>query len=365
MGEAGGPAGWGPRAAVALFGRAPGEGKTRLRRGGVGAEGAARLYAAAARGGALAAARGLPGARAAFLCAGADQGPCEAWLRAEGLLGGGGGGAGAGGAGRLALARQDQSSPSLGARMAAAFEAEFARGADRVLVVGTDVPSVSAGALADALVALQRFDLALGPAHDGGYYLVGLAARAARGRCARLFAGVDWSTPEVLEQQLANARLLGLRAAPVEGPRAPLPPLIDVDTPEDLRLWLQQPDSKERNPEFFREAVATLWRLDRSAAEGGGAVARAGSPPPPGRGGARGAGPEGGAAAGAPPPAPRGPGGVAAGGRSPLPRLVASWLGPPVGGTGGAPAPAVAAAPARSPSSPPALSPTPYGVRPL
>ncbi len=80
--------------------------------------------------------------------------------------------------------------------------------------------------LEQALVALRRTDAVLGPARDGGFYLIGL--RKPAGRSAQLFQGVDWGTARACRQTLAQLRRAGLRVRllPVES---------DVDRPEDLR----------------------------------------------------------------------------------------------------------------------------------
>jgi glycosyltransferase A (GT-A) superfamily protein (DUF2064 family) len=74
-----------------------------------------------------------------------------------------------------------------------------------------------------ALAALDQHDLVLGPAHDGGYYLIGLRAPV-----RQLFRRIAWSTQAVLEQTVARARLLGLSTLL-------LPRLRDVDKVSDAR----------------------------------------------------------------------------------------------------------------------------------
>ncbi len=116
-----------------------------------------------------------------------------------------------------------QADGDLGARMSDAFARAFARGAGRVALVGTDAPGVSRETVKEALAALATADLVIGPAEDGGYYLVAL--RAPR---PELFAGMAWSTPSVREETLARAAGAGLSV------RA-LPRLHDVDTLDGLR----------------------------------------------------------------------------------------------------------------------------------
>jgi len=118
---------------------------------------------------------------------------------------------------------QAQVGGALGTRLAAAFQRHFDAGARRVIIIGSDCPGVDAGLVSRALAVLDEHDLVLGPAHDGGYYLIGL-----RTPVRRLFRGIAWSTPAVLGQTLARARQLGLSAVL-------LPQLRDVDTASDAR----------------------------------------------------------------------------------------------------------------------------------
>ena len=113
----------------------------------------------------------------------------------------------------------------LGRRLAAAFAAAFAAGAGRVAVIGTDCPGLRAAHLTRAFALLADHDLVLGPAADGGYYLLGL-----RQIQPALFQHKAWGTASVLADTLADARRLGLRVAQ-------LPTLRDVDTAADLAAW--------------------------------------------------------------------------------------------------------------------------------
>lgn len=116
-----------------------------------------------------------------------------------------------------------QSGEGLGARLADAFERAFRRGADRVAVVGSDTPSLGRADVTSAFAALDAADVVLGPAEDGGYYLVALRAPQ-----PALFEGIAWSTSGVLAQTLERAAAAGLRVARLATRR-------DVDTLEDLR----------------------------------------------------------------------------------------------------------------------------------
>lgn len=120
---------------------------------------------------------------------------------------------------------QPQASGNLGARMAQACQTAFAHGMERVVTIGTDCPGLTADKLTQAFQALQTSDLVLGPATDGGYYLIGL-----RRFVPELFAGIAWSTEKVLLQTIEIAQRLELSVAYLEV-------LTDIDRPEDLPHW--------------------------------------------------------------------------------------------------------------------------------
>lgn len=113
----------------------------------------------------------------------------------------------------------------LGERLQAALASAFAQGGGAVVAIGTDCPDLDATLLAEAFDHLKHHPLVLGPAQDGGYYLIGL-----REPQPQLFQGIPWSSAAVLATTVERARQLGL------GP-AYLATLRDVDRPEDLDPW--------------------------------------------------------------------------------------------------------------------------------
>jgi rSAM/selenodomain-associated transferase 1 len=117
-----------------------------------------------------------------------------------------------------------QTSGDLGQRLAGFLESEFHQGSRAVVIVGADSPTLPATIIAQAFAELARADLVLGPATDGGYYLIG---------CGRLvpalFEGIAWGSERVLEQTCERAHRLGLRLAT-------LAPWYDVDTLSDWRM---------------------------------------------------------------------------------------------------------------------------------
>ena len=112
----------------------------------------------------------------------------------------------------------------LGARMAQLVAGLLADGHRAALLVGSDLPTLPSAYLAEAarVLAEGAADVVLGPAEDGGYYLIGLAQPA-----PALFEGVAWGTDGVLEATRARARAFGLR-------EHLLPLWYDVDTAADL-----------------------------------------------------------------------------------------------------------------------------------
>jgi rSAM/selenodomain-associated transferase 1 len=115
-----------------------------------------------------------------------------------------------------------QEGSDLGARLTHAFSSTFREGASRAAVIGTDAPSVSRDQVKRSFAALDRCDLVLGPARDGGYYLMALKAEH-----PELFQGIPWSSPGVLATTEAQAERSGLTVDHLET-------LPDIDTPEDV-----------------------------------------------------------------------------------------------------------------------------------
>ena len=119
-----------------------------------------------------------------------------------------------------------QSEGDLGGRLHAVFADHFRSDADRVVVIGSDCPAVTATDIKDAWLALSAHDVVLGPALDGGYWLIGLRAPQ-----PGLFTAMPWSTDAVLAETMRRAREAGLRVALLRE-------LSDVDTEADWERWL-------------------------------------------------------------------------------------------------------------------------------
>ncbi len=100
-----------------------------------------------------------------------------------------------------------------------------------LLIIGTDLPSLSRRDLWAALEAVQQHPLVIGPAEDGGYWLLGLNARLARQCPAWLFTGIAWGGDQVLHTTLKRSRDRGFAPHLLETHN-------DIDRLEDLRPWL-------------------------------------------------------------------------------------------------------------------------------
>ena len=119
----------------------------------------------------------------------------------------------------------DQGAGGLGLRLQRQVRRGCSREGRQLVVIGTDLPGLLPADLEQAFAALGAAELVLGPAGDGGYWLIGL-----RRSWPALFSGVAWGTGSVLEQTRQAASRLGL--SPHHLARR-----CDLDRPADLRPW--------------------------------------------------------------------------------------------------------------------------------
>ncbi len=117
---------------------------------------------------------------------------------------------------------REQIGSSLGDRLQFAIASAHTDGAQKIIVIGTDCPSLTSNDLSKAFNELDKHDVVIGPAFDGGYYLIGLSEKQ-----PGLFAGVDWGTAAVFEQTIQKARVLELSVGLLRD-------LPDVDYPENM-----------------------------------------------------------------------------------------------------------------------------------
>jgi rSAM/selenodomain-associated transferase 1 len=116
----------------------------------------------------------------------------------------------------------------LGERLDRAFANAFEGGAKHAAIIGSDCPRVTKKDVRDAWLALETNDLVLGPARDGGYWLIGLNSQQ-----PLLFSQMAWSTPSVLQETVARARRSDLRIKLLRK-------LADIDTASDWSDFLAQ-----------------------------------------------------------------------------------------------------------------------------
>lgn len=128
---------------------------------------------------------------------------------------------------------------NLGQRLNAALVQGFAKGLNRILVVGSDCPGIGEAHILRALAALETQDVVLGPAEDGGYYLLGLNRPQ-----PQLFENIHWGENCVLEQTIAIATQHQLSVQLLN-------PLPDIDRPEDLPLWLPYCEDFSKRPQVL------------------------------------------------------------------------------------------------------------------
>jgi len=113
----------------------------------------------------------------------------------------------------------------LGERMKNAFAATFQKGYDKTVIIGTDCPDLNAGIIMNAFAYLNSHDVVIGPAEDGGYYLLGMKQLH-----SQLFEKITWSTSIVLDETVRKCAVLRLGYYL-------LPVLKDIDEEKDLQTF--------------------------------------------------------------------------------------------------------------------------------
>jgi len=112
----------------------------------------------------------------------------------------------------------------LGVKMKKAFELAFENNAENVIIIGSDCPELTHEIILEAFEALKKHDVVLGPAVDGGYYLLGMSTFL-----PFLFDNKEWSTPTVFEATKVDIEKHQLSLYE-------LPVLSDIDTEKDYHL---------------------------------------------------------------------------------------------------------------------------------
>ena len=122
---------------------------------------------------------------------------------------------------------QKQSGKTLGDRMRNAFSDVFATGVDQAVLLGSDLPDMDNRIIDESFEFLEKEGLVIGPALDGGYYLIGFRKNAFD---SDLFSGIDWGTSSVFRQTLGKIHTAGLNCHV-------LPSHQDIDTHDDLMAF--------------------------------------------------------------------------------------------------------------------------------
>ncbi|MCH7518951.1 MAG: TIGR04282 family arsenosugar biosynthesis glycosyltransferase [Candidatus Dadabacteria bacterium] len=120
-----------------------------------------------------------------------------------------------------------QAGETLGDKIIDAFAQVFSSGADKAVIIGTDCIDISSKTITKAIKSLKGVDVVLGPAEDGGYYLLGLSSRI-----PEIFHEIEWSTGRVLNQTLERIKEKKLNYELLKT-------LKDIDTIDDLSSQLQ------------------------------------------------------------------------------------------------------------------------------
>lgn len=143
---------------------------------------------------------------------------------------------------------EPQGDGDLGARLTRLVERAFGAGAGRVLLVGSDCPGMCPEDVTAALDLLEREEVVVGPAVDGGYYLIGL-----RGPETGLFTSIDWGSSRVLAQTRTRAAEMGLNLALIGERR-------DVDEVGDMMALVDEIADGDPRLGSFKGFVRSMLR---------------------------------------------------------------------------------------------------------
>jgi len=128
-----------------------------------------------------------------------------------------------------------QEGNSLGERMANAFDKTFSLGAEKAVIIGTDCLEITEEIISRAFQSLDEMDVVLGPAEDGGYYLLGMKEST-----SEIFDDITWSSSQVLGQTINKIKTMGLKFSLLKT-------LRDIDTISDLNNGLLAKTRKSKN----------------------------------------------------------------------------------------------------------------------
>ncbi len=114
----------------------------------------------------------------------------------------------------------------LGEKMKDAFNKSFIEGTEKMILIGSDCPTLTGEIIEEAFDKLNKNDVVFGPSEDGGYYLIGMSSFK-----PEVLEDIEWSTEKVMEQTEQKARENKISLAKLE-------PLNDIDNEEDWKEYL-------------------------------------------------------------------------------------------------------------------------------
>ncbi len=129
-----------------------------------------------------------------------------------------------------------QQGNDLGERMANAL-LDNLQTADKCLLIGSDCPDIDPALLQKALLKLQTNDLVLGPAYDGGYYLIGINCALTKATIREIFSNIPWGSERVLSKTILRLEKLMIRYHLLQK-------LHDIDIPDDLNYFYHHPNTQ-------------------------------------------------------------------------------------------------------------------------
>jgi uncharacterized protein len=117
---------------------------------------------------------------------------------------------------------------NIGKRMWHALQTSFDQNAEKAVLIGSDIPGIHWSIIQQAFDLIDEETIAIGPAQDGGYYLIGMQSPG-----QNIFQDILWSSNSVLAGTISNITQLGLMPGF-------LPTCLDIDFVEDLLQWQDQ-----------------------------------------------------------------------------------------------------------------------------
>ena len=143
-----------------------------------------------------------------------------------------------------------QEGQDLGERMNHAFQALFSKGYNRVVLIGSDLPTISVDIIRQALEGLESNGCMVGPSRDGGYYLIALSRLF-----SDIFEKLPWSTSDVLKKTIDILVKKGLTYSL-------LPESEDIDTYKELISFYQNYKEKDiKDPDFPTHTWKIVYKL--------------------------------------------------------------------------------------------------------